>query len=137
MADSFTPEKRSAIMSRIKGKDSIPETRVRSALHKEGYRFRLHRRDLPGTPDLVLPKYRTAVFVHGCFWHGHDCHRFSWPKTNVAFWRKKILENRKRDKRVTEALEAMGWKVFVIWLCRLDDGIEGLLHHLRAQSTGS
>lgn len=137
MTDNLTPAQRSAVMSKIKGRNSSPEMKVRRLLHREGYRFRLHRRDLPGTPDIVLPRYRTAVFVHGCFWHGHDCRRFSWPKTNAAFWREKISANRKRDSQAREALASMGWKVFVIWTCSLDVGIERLLEYLHASRIGS
>lgn len=137
MADTLTPAQRSAVMSKIKGRNSSPEMKVRRLLHRAGYRFRLHRRDLPGTPDIVLPRYCTAVFVHGCFWHGHDCRRFSWPKTNAAFWREKISSNKKRDMQAREALASKGWNVVVIWTCSLDEGIEALLDYLNGLRTGS
>ena len=104
-------------MSGIRGTNTQPEIQVRSALHKAGYRFRLHRKDLPGKPDIVLPKYKTAIFVHGCFWHGHDCKNFKWPKTRPEFWRDKILGNKARDERHSQELQKLGWRVIVIWEC--------------------
>lgn len=117
MADIVDKETRSRMMSGIRGKNTKPEMIVRRALHKAGYRYRLHAKDLPGKPDIVLPKYRTVIFVHGCFWHHHDCKNFKWPKTREEFWRKKIEGNVKRDKRAYAALEALGWKVVIIWEC--------------------
>lgn len=121
MADVFTPEKRSAVMARIHGGDTGPERVVRSLLHRHGYRFTVHgplNRTLPGRPDLVLPKYRTVVFVHGCFWHGHEhCPDFRLPKSRVDWWSAKIAGNQARDRRVEAALRAMGWHVVTIWAC--------------------
>jgi DNA mismatch endonuclease (patch repair protein) len=106
-------------MAAIRGKDTKPESVVRSALHRAGLRFRLHRRDLPGTPDIVLAKYRSVVMVHGCFWHHHGCAKSTWPTTRAEFWRKKILANVDRDRRTRVFLRAAGWKVFVIWECEI------------------
>lgn len=119
MPDKLTSESRSRLMSRIGGKNTAPELTVRKALHAAGYRFRLHRRDLPGTPDIVLPRYRSAIFVHGCFWHGHDCPRGRLPATRTEFWETKIRGNQARDARNKEALEARGWQVLTIWTCEL------------------
>jgi len=124
--DVFTKEKRSQIMSKIKGKDTKPEKVVRSLLHQMGYRFRLHRRDLPGNPDIVLPKYKKAIFVHGCFWHGHDgCPRSKRPNTNKKFWNEKLSKNIKRDKRNQNELRKLGWQPLVVWQCQIKD-IENL-----------
>ena len=106
-------------MSRVRGKDTKPELEVRKGLHSKGYRFRLHREDLPGRPDIVFQKYQAVILVHGCFWHGHDCHRFQWPKSRVAWWRAKIEGNRARDNRNLIALLAGGWRVLEIWECAL------------------
>jgi len=105
-------------MSRVKNKNTKPELVVRSLLHRLGFRFRLHRKDLPGTPDLILPKYRIAVFVHGCFWHGHNCKKGKAPETNRQFWIDKINVNRDRDTVSSEQLEELGWKVITIWECQ-------------------
>lgn len=93
--------------------------RLRKALHANGFRFRLNVRKLPGTPDIVLPKYHAVIFVHGCFWHGHDCHLFKWPKTNTTFWEKKITRNREVDAEAEKELEALGWRYAVVWECAL------------------
>jgi len=106
-------------MSGIRGRDTKPEILVRSLLHREGFRFRLHVRELPGKPDIVLPKYRAAIFVHGCFWHGHDCPLYRLPGTRPDFWRNKIDRNRASDRRAREALLAAGWRVAVVWECAL------------------
>ena len=123
MTDIFTPEKRSEIMSRIRGRDTKPELALRSMLHRLGYRFTVNgpnNRTLPGKPDLVLPKYQTVIFVHGCFWHGHpDCPAFRMPKSRVAWWQNKIAGNRARDQRNESALRASGWHVVTIWECAL------------------
>jgi DNA mismatch endonuclease (patch repair protein) len=119
MADVHTPEQRSRNMAAIKGSNTKPEMRVRSLLHSLGYRYRLHRKDLPGKPDIVLPKHRLAIFVHGCFWHSHECR---WggviPKTRPDFWREKRRGTTERDARNIRALEAAGWRVLVIWECQ-------------------
>ncbi|MDP2621360.1 MAG: very short patch repair endonuclease [Hyphomicrobiales bacterium] len=119
---SGAPEQRSRIMRAVKDKDTSPELIVRRLLHHHGYRFRLHRRDLPGKPDLVFPARRKVIFVHGCFWHGHDCKRGDRiPKTNTAYWTAKIDRNRQRDRRHRDELRRRGWQVFVIWECQLRD----------------
>jgi DNA mismatch endonuclease (patch repair protein) len=119
MADVLTPEQRRLNMSRIRGKDTKPELVLRRGLHALGLRFRLHRKDLPGRPDIVFPRYRAAVLVHGCFWHGHDCPLFKWPATRLEFWEAKIEGNRARDLRDVAALAAAGWRVLVVWECAL------------------
>lgn len=122
MTDVFTIIKRSEVMSRIKSRDTQPERAVRSMLHRLGYRFRLHRADLPGRPDIVLPRYKTVIFVNGCFWHRHEGCRFAYtPKTRIDFWQKKFSENVLRDQRAQVSLVASGWKVIVVWECELRD----------------
>lgn len=108
------------MMAAVRGRDTKPEWAVRVLLFAAGYRYRLHRRDLPGSPDIVLPRYRVAVFVHGCFWHGHDCARGRRPTSNVDFWTAKLNGNIERDKRNQAALKSAGWRVIVIWACRID-----------------
>ncbi|PYS21342.1 MAG: very short patch repair endonuclease [Acidobacteria bacterium] len=118
MADVFTPEKRSAIMSRIKGGNTKPEILVRRIVHSLGFRFRLRPQNLVGKPDLVLPRYRKIIFVHGCFWHGHArCRRSTLPTSNVAFWQKKIEGNKARDRNVVRTLRRMKWDILVVWQC--------------------
>jgi DNA mismatch endonuclease (patch repair protein) len=119
--DTLSPKQRSQVMSRIRGRDTGPEILIRSMVHRLGYRFRLHRKDLPGTPDLVFPVRRSAVFVHGCFWHGHDCSRGHLPSSNVAFWEQKIGKNKQRDDRVRKLLRKEGWKVLAVWQCETKD----------------
>lgn len=142
--DILTREARSALMSRIRGTNTKPELVVRRLLHSGGYRFRLHRRDLPGTPDIVLPKYRMAVFVHGCFFHAHrGCKLAYTPKTRTDFWRSKFADNRRRDARVKTLLRKAGWTPIVVWECeterpdevarRLNRVLKG--HSLRALRT--
>ena len=106
-------------MAGIRGSNTKPELVIRSALHRQGYRFRLHRKDLPGKPDLVFPQHRAVLLVHGCFWHGHGCHLFKWPKTREQFWRNKIASNVERDHRQFAALVSMGWRVATVWECAL------------------
>ena len=117
--DSVSPEVRSRMMAGIKCRNTRPEKAVRSAIHKRGFRFRLYCGHLPGTPDLVFPKYRAVIFVHGCFWHGHDCHLFRWPKTREEFWHSKIRSNMERDKNQFRSLVTSGWRVATIWECAL------------------
>lgn len=119
MPDHLSAEARSALMSRIRGKDTQPELAVRRLLHAMGFRFRLHRRDLPGTPDIVLPGRRKAIFVHGCFWHGHGCGCARLPKSRVEYWGPKIAANRARDGRKAAALRRAGWSVAAVWECQL------------------
>ena len=118
--DIMTPEQRHRVMVANKSKDTKPEVAVRRLLHALGYRFRIHRKDLPGKPDIVLPKHRTVIFVHGCFWHHHEgCKAASTPSSNIDFWQTKFRRNRERDAQVKAQLESMGWKVIVIWECEV------------------
>ena len=120
--DPLPPSRRSVLMSRIRGKDTRPEMRVRSLLHRHGYRFRLHARELPGRPDIVFRPRRKVVFVHGCFWHRHaGCPRAATPRTRVEYWTRKFEATRARDAAVLNALEAMGWTTLVVWECELND----------------
>lgn len=119
MADRLAPEARSRLMSRVRGKDTGPELAVRRAAHAAGFRFRLHRRDLPGTPDLVFPRFKAAIFVHGCFWHGHGCKKGRLPKSREDYWGPKIAANRARDAVKQAQLEAAGWRVLTIWQCEI------------------
>lgn len=118
-------------MGRIRNKNTGPELAVRKALHAAGFRFRLHRRDLPGRPDIVLPRLRLAIFVHGCFWHGHDCRRGKLPDDNAEFWVEKIDRNKARDVAAQAALSQAGWTVETIWQCQLKNGLEPLIERLR------
>ncbi len=115
--DTVSPEKRSRMMSGIRGRDTAPELVVRSVAHRLGLRFRLHAKNLAGRPDLVFPKHRTVLFVHGCFWHRHDCGLAAVPKTRTEFWLAKFSANQQRDRRVREMLEMQGWRVLEIWEC--------------------
>ena len=122
MTDRLTPERRSWLMSRVRSRDTIPERVVRSLVHRLGYRFRLHRRDLPGTPDLVFPSRRAIIFVHGCFWHRHQgCRKATVPSTRKEFWLQKFARTVNRDATVREALERAGWRVLIVWQCELRD----------------
>ena len=135
MSDVMTQQQRHICMSHIKAKNTKPEVIVRQYLHAEGFRFRIHVKNLPGCPDVVLAKYRTCVFVNGCFWHGHrSCRYATSPKTNSEFWSKKIQNNIKRDELSTQALEALGWKVAIVWECELKKEIrDETLPHLAEQ----
>ena len=119
MSDVLSTAQRSYCMSRIRGKNTKPEYIVRKRLFALGFRYRLHVRSLPGCPDLVFPKYRAVVFVHGCLWHRHNCKLFQWPKTNATFWREKIIGKSRRDKRHLRRLKAGGWQVLTLWECTL------------------
>lgn len=132
--DTISPAERSALMSRIRSKDTKPEITVRKILHSMGYRFRLHRKDLPGRPDIVLPRHRKAILVQGCFWHGHDCRLASKPKSNTGYWSEKILKNKERDTRNLAALQAAGWDVLELWECdvRRADNLEETLRNFLA-----
>ena len=122
MADVHSPETRSYNMSRIQGKDTKPEEKVRKYLFSQGFRYRKNDKRLPGKPDIVLPKYKTVIFVNGCFWHKHEgCKYFVWPKTNEDFWRAKILANVSRDQKNMKLLSELGWNVIVIWECELKE----------------
>lgn len=117
--DRLTPAGRSWNMARIRSKDTLPELAVRSALHRLGYRFRLHAR-LPGRPDLVFPRYRTALYIHGCFWHAHGCRDVRIPKSNVSYWSLKLRRNRQRDAVNLRAIRKAGWRPVVVWECELE-----------------
>lgn len=120
MTDKLTPEQRHRCMSRIRSKNTQPELLVRKYLFSRGFRFRIHVKRLPGLPDIVLRKYQTVIFVNGCFWHGHEgCRHFVLPKSNTAFWEKKISRNQKRDLQQRLRLRLMGWHVIVLWECQL------------------
>lgn len=136
MADTRTPTQRSAIMKAVGQKDTSPEMVVRRLIHAAGFRFRLHRRDLPGTPDLVFPSRRKAVFVHGCFWHGHGCAKGRLPKSRPDYWGPKIKGNQERDARAEAALRALGWDVLTVWQCETKDE-RRLVDRLRAYLVGS
>ncbi len=117
MADIVTPEKRSRMMSGIRGKDTRCELVIRKGLHRKGFRYRLHDSSLPGKPDVVLPRYKATILVNGCFWHGHDCHLFKWPSSRAEFWKTKIEGNQQKDEETLAKLSAMGWRALVIWEC--------------------
>lgn len=119
MADIVPAEVRKRMMAGIGAKNTKPEVFLRSGLHRKGFRFRLHYKGLPGRPDLVFPKYKAVIFMHGCFWHGHDCHLFKWPKTRVEFWKQKIVKNRERDARQQQDLLKIGWRIGIVWECAL------------------
>ena len=120
MSDMFSSEKRSEIMSKVHSSNTTPEIRVRKLLHSLGYRFRLHRRDLPGNPDIVLPKYKTVIFVHGCFWHGCPTCRHARirPVANAEYWELKLNRTLERDKNNLSSLEQLGWRVVILWECK-------------------
>lgn len=135
MVDFLSPSERSERMSRIRSSNTSPEVALRRALHALGFRFRLHRKDLPGKPDIVLPRYRTVVFVHGCFWHRHHgCRVATTPKSNTDFWVEKFDRNVARDKRSRQLLEAQGWRVIVVWECEMGSGRKTAESALRVAS---
>jgi len=119
MMDVVDKTTRSRMMSGIKGKNTKPEILIRSLLHQNGFRFRIHDKNLPGQPDIVLRKYRAVVFIHGCFWHRHECHLFKWPKTRPEFWKNKINRNHENDIKTLHELEALGWRVCIVWECAI------------------
>jgi DNA mismatch endonuclease (patch repair protein) len=136
MTDIVSKEVRSKMMSGIRGKNTKPEIQVRSLLHKMGYRFRLHRKDLPGKPDIVLPKYKAVVFVNGCFWHRHSGCRYAYtPKSRIAFWEEKFSKNIERDKDAQTKLENLNWKVLTVWGCETSD-VPALMAKLELFLTG-
>lgn len=131
MADKVSQDVRSAMMSAVKGRNTSPERLVRSRVFAKGFRYRIHNKNMPGSPDLSFPRYRVAVFVHGCFWHGHDCPRGRKPQSNVEFWTRKLEGNVARDKKVMAALQEQGWTVVVIWTCEIEKGVRALLNRLQ------
>jgi DNA mismatch endonuclease (patch repair protein) len=131
MVDVMDPTKRSALMARIRRRDTKPERQLRSLLWRAGMRFRLHRKGLPGKPDIVLPKWKTVVFVHGCFWHAHaNCRLFRLPATREDFWREKLESNRRRDARTVSELNLLSWRVGVVWECALREDPEATASQL-------
>jgi DNA mismatch endonuclease (patch repair protein) len=138
MADTITRERRSWNMSRIKGRNTGPELRLRSLLHRAGFRFTLHAKELPGKPDIVLPKYRVVIFVHGCFWHRHEgCRNATMPSTRTEFWQAKFDFNVSRDERNRVALKAAGWTVFTVWECELKSDAPGVTDRLAREIRGA
>ena len=140
MPDMFDPQKRSEIMAKVHSANTTPEICVRKLLHSMGYRFRLHRRDLPGNPDIVLPKYKTVIFVHGCFWHGCPTCRHAQirPVTNAEYWNRKLDRTMERDKNNVAALEQLGWRVLVVWECETQKSmVNDLANMLRNSIIGS
>ena len=133
MVDTVTPQRRSEIMANIRSKDMRPEKLVRSTVYHLGYRFRLHRKDLPGKPDLVFPSRKKVIFVHGCFWHSHsdpNCKKAHIPKSNPNYWLPKLERTRKRDRQHIEQLNTLGWEVLVVWECKLENE-KSLIERLR------
>lgn len=137
VADNHTKEQRRYNMSRIQSKNNVPEEKVRKYLFSKGFRYKKNDRTLPGSPDIVLPKYKTVIFINGCFWHKHNCKRFVWPASNEDYWKKKILRNVERDKINIEKLKELGWKVLTIWECELkkatiEERLEKLINEIRS-----
>ena len=136
--DSLTKEKRSWNMSRVRSQDTKPEMIVRSFLHRNRFRFRLHVKSLPGTPDIVLPKYKTVIEVRGCYWHRHSgCKRTTTPSTNTEFWQKKFAENIARDKQIEDELQKLGWRVIIVWECELNNKnkLDDIVMQMQCEST--
>lgn len=121
MADNHSKEVRSMNMSHIRSKDTKPEVIVRSFLHRNGLRFRKNDKRYPGKPDIILPKYKTAIYVNGCFWHMHDCNKFVWPKSNTDYWTSKLTKNKARDLICYSKMKENGWKVIIVWECELNE----------------
>ncbi|WP_222877136.1 very short patch repair endonuclease [Terrihabitans soli] len=133
MADVVDQHTRSRMMSGIRSKDTAPELAIRRGLHARRFRYQLHRRDLPGRPDLVFPKHRAVIFVHGCFWHGHDCNLFKWPSSREEFWHSKITGNVRRDFESVATLKCSGWRVLTVWECALKGRGRQSLYDVLAQ----
>ena len=134
MADNHTKEVRSMNMSHIRCKDTKPEIIVRSYLHKNGFRFRKNDKRYPGKPDVVLPKYKTVVYINGCFWHLHGCANFVWPKSNIDYWKNKLNGNKNRDEMCYKAMAENGWKVIVVWECEInDDRLDRLTSEIKGE----
>jgi len=134
MTDVYSEEKRSEVMRCVRGKNTNPEMRVRSALHRSGYRFRLHRSDLPGKPDIVLPLYNTVIFVNGCFWHQHPgCRKATIPQNNKLFWKKKLSRTVERDKQNRKDLQRLGWNIITIWECEMRTSFDTTMSRVFAQ----
>jgi DNA mismatch endonuclease (patch repair protein) len=129
--DPFSETERRAIMAKVKSKNTTPELKVRRAVHAAGFRYSLHRKELPGSPDLVFRRHKLAVFVHGCFWHWHGCKRSRMPAANHDYWTAKIARNIERDKSDLDRLDALGWRHLIIWECELPAGIDELINLLR------
>jgi DNA mismatch endonuclease (patch repair protein) len=128
------------MMSGIRGKNTKPELQIRSELHKLGFRYRLHDNQLPGKPDITLKKYHAVIFVHGCFWHRHECHLFKWPETRSEFWKKKINRNHEKDMKVLQSLRSSGWRVCVVWECAIkgaDKNIQVIAKSIAEWLTGN
>ncbi|MDE2749939.1 MAG: very short patch repair endonuclease [Chloroflexota bacterium] len=132
MTDSVSPEKRSDVMSKVRSKDTKPELLIRRGLHSQGFRYRLHAKDLPGKPDLVFRRYRSVIFVNGCFWHGHSCPRCRMPNTNSDYWKRKVARNVARDAINRRTLLDQGWRVLTIWECALSGKQKLGLNHVIA-----
>lgn len=138
MSDIFSLQKRSDIMSKIGGKNTKPEILVRKFLFSKGFRYRINVKTLPGKPDIVLPKYKTVIFINGCFWHGHNCKKGKLPSSNIDFWKEKISNNKSRDDKNSDLLIKLGWKVIIIWQCEISNvnnreiRLEFLLEELRS-----
>lgn len=130
MTDTFDKVKRASIMRAVKSENTSPEIFVRRTFHAMGFRFRLHVKNLAGRPDLAFPRFKTVVFVNGCFWHWHGCPRTRLPSTNVKYWKSKISRNVKRDQKNYRKLRKEGWRVFIIWECKLDSGINRIASYL-------
>jgi DNA mismatch endonuclease (patch repair protein) len=131
MVDSFSKEKRHEVMSKIRGKDTKIEIKVRHWLHRHGIRYRKNCRDIPGKPDIAIKKYKIAIFVNGCFWHGHDdCKYYRLPKSNIEYWQEKIGKNKERDRTNLEKLKNEGWNVFVVWECQVKANFESTMQVL-------
>lgn len=134
MADNHSKEVRSMNMSHIRSKDTKPEIVVRSFLHKNGFRFRKNDKRYPGKPDVVLPKYKTVIYINGCFWHMHDCRKFVLPKSNIDYWTNKLINNKKRDQRYYHQMIEKNWNVIVIWECEINEGrLERLINEIKGE----